>query len=90
MPIGRIEVLEVAGDVLGNLLDPPLHLVGGEVLVAGVHRLELRTVDGDEGRSEQAQLSAQHHELRTGRLDRRAILAAEVGDGLVVRRQPPR
>ena len=41
-------------------------------------------------RAEQAKLAAQNHELRARRLDRRAILAAEVGDGLVVRRQPPR
>lgn len=58
--------------------------------IAGVHRLELRAVDGDQGRPEQAKLAAQHHELSTRRLDRRAVLAAEVGDGLVIRRQPPR
>ncbi|MNF10606.1 hypothetical protein D3C80_2115990 [compost metagenome] len=58
VPIGRIQVLEVAGDMLCDLLDPPLHLVGGEVLVAGVHRLELRSIDGDEGCAEQAQLAA--------------------------------
>ncbi|MNE80722.1 hypothetical protein D3C80_1773210 [compost metagenome] len=74
----------------GDLFDPPLDLVGGEILVTGVHRLELGAVDGDQGRAKQAQLAAQHHELGASRLDRRTILAAEVGDGLVVWRQPPR
>ncbi len=86
MTIRRVQILKIAGDVLGDLFDPPLDFVGGEVAVAGVHRLELRPVDGDQGRAEQAQLAAQHHELGARRLDRRAVLAAEVGDGLVVRR----
>ena len=33
------------------------------------------------------ELTAQHHELRTGRADRRAIVAAEIGDRLEVRHQ---
>ena len=38
---------------------------------------------------EQAQLAAQHHKLGTHRLDRPAIVLAEVGNRLEVRRQPP-
>jgi len=36
------------------------------------------------------QLGGQHHEVRAGRLDRRAVVLAEVGDRLVVRREPAR
>ena len=73
LPVRRVQVLQIAGDVLGDLLDPPLHLVGGEVAVAGVHRLELRAIDRDQGGAEQAQLAAQNHELGARRLDRRTV-----------------
>ncbi len=76
--------------MLGHLLQALLELVGREVLVAGVDRLELAAVDGDQGRTEQADLPAQHHELSAGRLDRRAVVLPEVGDRLVVGRQPAR
>jgi hypothetical protein len=70
--------------VFGHLFHTLLGLVDRKVLVAVVDRLELAAVDGDQGRAEQAQLPAQDHELGTGGLDRRAVVLAEVGDGLVV------
>src|SRR5437588_584238 len=51
--------------------------------------LPLAAVDRDNGAGEQAQLAAQHHKLGTHRPDRRAIVLAEVGNRLEVRRQPP-
>ena len=82
LTVSRVESLQIAGDVFGHLLHAFLQLGDGEVLVAGVHRLELRAVDSDQSGAEQTQLAAQHHELAAYSLDRRAVLAAEVGDGL--------
>ena len=61
----------------------------GEVLVAGVHRLELAAVDSGHRMGEQIQLPAQRDELAARRPDRRAVVLPEVGDGLEVRRQAP-
>lgn len=58
LAVSGVQVAQVAGDVLGHLLQPLLELVGREVLIAGVDRLELATVDGDQGRAEQADLPA--------------------------------
>jgi hypothetical protein len=66
-----------------------LHLRRREVLVAVVHRLELRAVDRDHRIAEQAQLAAEQDELPADALDGRTIVAPEVGDRLVVRGEPP-
>ncbi len=54
------------------------------------HRLELTTVDRDQAVGEQVELATQQDELTAGRLDGRNVVAAEVGDGLEVRREPAR
>jgi hypothetical protein len=70
--------------------DPELHLAGREVAVPVVHRLELAAVDGNAATAENPDPAAELDETRAGLADRRAILLAEIGDRLVVRRKPPR
>jgi hypothetical protein len=59
------------------------------IFIAIVHRFELAAVNRNHRSGEQAQLAAQHHKLGTRRPDRPAIVFAEVGNRLEVRRQPP-
>ena len=54
LPVGGVELLQIARDALLNLRHAPVHLGAGEVLVAVVHRLELTAVDRDAGLREQA------------------------------------
>jgi hypothetical protein len=61
----------------------------GEVAVAVVHRLELAAVDRDAGAPQHADPTAELDELRAGLADGRAIVAPEIGDGLVVGREAP-
>ena len=72
-----------------DLVHPPGDLGDRVILVPVVHRFELTAIDRNNGAGEQAQLAAQHHKLGTHRPDRRAIVFAEVGNRLEVRRQPP-
>jgi hypothetical protein len=44
VPIGGLELREIAGDALVDPLKPPLHFGLGEVLVSRIDRLELRSV----------------------------------------------
>jgi hypothetical protein len=61
----------------------------GEVAVAVVHRLELAAVDRDAGAPQHADPTAELDELRAGLADGRAIVAPEIGDGLVVGARRP-
>ncbi len=89
LPVSRFERGHVAGDALFDLLDPKPQLGWREALVARVHRLELAAVDRDQAVGEQVQLAAQQDELAAGGLDGGTVVAAEVGDGLEVRREAP-
>src|SRR3712207_1714546 len=53
-----------------------------------VDRLELRAVDRDHRIAEQAYPAAEQNELPAYALDCSTVIAPEVGDRLVVRRQP--
>ncbi len=55
-----------------------------------IHCLELTPVDRHARRRQQAELPTQRHEPRADLADRGAIVLAEVGDGLVIRRQAGR
>ena len=57
-----------------------------EVLLAIVHSLELAAVDRDAGFVEQVQIAAERDEPAANAPDRRAIVAAEIGNGFEVRR----
>ena len=59
LPVGRLELAEVARNALFQLCATALHLALREVPVAIVDRLELGAVDGDARRREQSQLAAQ-------------------------------
>ena len=65
-----------------------IDLAGGEVAVAAVDGLELAAVDGDDGVREQLEVAAQANEAAADIADADAVVVAEVGDGLEVRRQP--
>src|SRR5207244_9297740 len=87
---GVVELAQIARNALLYLRQAPLHLSLREVVVARVHRLELAAVDRDARFRQQTHLAAQGDELRADLLDGRAVVFAEIGDGLVIRNQPPR
>jgi hypothetical protein len=66
-----------------------LELMRREVLVPIVHSLELAAVDCHQRLAEQADVATRFDELATDLADRRAVVAAEVGDRLKVGRQTP-
>src|SRR6478735_9612422 len=88
LAVGGVELAHVARHALFDLLLAALDLALREVVVATVHGLKLAAVDGNAGLRQQAHLAAQLDELRANLLDRWAIILAEVGDGLVIRREP--
>src|SRR6516162_698045 len=88
--VSAIELGQVAGNALLQLLLSGLEFMCREVLVSVVHRLELAAIDHYQRLTEQADTAAQLDELRAHLADRRAVVPAEVGDRLEVRREPPR
>jgi hypothetical protein len=58
LPVGGVELLQIAPDALLNLSHAPVHLGAREVLVAVVHRFELAAVNRDAGLREQAHRAA--------------------------------
>ena len=49
LPIGAIELAQIAGNALLDLRQPPLHLCPRKVLVPVVYRLELAAINGNAG-----------------------------------------
>src|SRR6516162_354350 len=88
--VGAIELGEVASNALLQLLLSGLEFMRCEVLVPVVHRLELAAIDHHECLTEEADAAAQLDELGAHLADRSAIVAAEVGDRLEIRRQTSR
>jgi hypothetical protein len=88
LQIGRVELSEVTRDTLFKLCLAPLDLTLREVLVPRVHRLELRTVDGDARFGQQSESAAEIDEARTDLFDGRTVVLAEIGAGLIVRPEP--
>ena len=84
LPVGGVELLQIARDALLDLRHAPLHLGAREVLVAIVHRLELAAVDRHAGLREQAHRAAQRNEPGANLADGAAIVLAEVGNRLVI------
>src|SRR6266851_3837170 len=80
---------QVTRDAGVDLLHPPDDLGHRVLLVAILHRFELAAVDRNNGTSEELEPTAKLDELSAHRPDRRAIVLAEVGNRLEVRRQPP-
>src|SRR3977135_539823 len=89
LAVGGVELAHVARHALFDLLLAALDLALREVVVATVHGLELAAVDGNAGLPQQPHLAATPDELRANLLDRGTIVLAEVGDGFVIRNEPP-
>ncbi len=87
LPVGAVELVQIALDTVLDLLQTARHLRPREVLVPGVDRLELAAIDRHAGLGEQVQLATQRDEPGTDLADRRAIVLAKVGDRLVIRRE---
>jgi hypothetical protein len=85
-PIGGIEGIQIALDAFVNLLHPLFELVRREVLIAVVDRLELAAIDRHDGLAEQVELAAQGHKPPAHIADAFAVIVAEIGDSLEVRR----
>ncbi len=81
-PVSLVQRSQVTGDAGVDLLHPPDDLGDGVVLVAIVHRFELAAVDRNNGTGEEFEPTAKLDKLTTHRLDRRAIILAEVGNRL--------
>ncbi len=84
LPIDPDHLRDVAFDVRLEMGDVICDLALGEVANSGVHRPELAAVDSDACALQHADASAKLHEPGAGTADAKAIVAAEVGDGLVV------
>ena len=85
LPIGGVELAQIARNALLDLRQAPLHLPFREIIVARVHRLELAAVDRNARLRQQPHLPAQSDELRADLLDGRAVALAEISDGFVIR-----
>ena len=90
LPVGSVELLQIARHALLDLRQTPLHLGPREVPVAVVHRLELTAVDRDAGLRQQPHRAAQRNKARAHLADGTAIVLAEVGNRLVIGHQPAR
>ena len=88
LPVGGVELCQIACHALLQLLAPALDFRLREVLVAVIHCFELAAIDRDAGRREQSHLAAHLDEARADFFDRRPFVLAEIGDRLEVRRQP--
>ena len=64
--------------------DPADDLAPGEVAIAVVDDLELAAIDSHTGPLQHTDAAAQFDELSADPADRRTIVAAEIGDGLVI------
>src|SRR5439155_6757820 len=76
--VGLVQRSQVTGDAGVDLLHPPGDLGDGVVLVSIVHRFELAAVDRKNGTGEEFEPTANLDKLTTHRLDRRAIILAEI------------
>src|SRR5262249_46266236 len=84
-----VELLQIARNALLDLRHPSIHLGAGEILVAVVHRLELAAVDRDTGFRQQIHGATERDKPGADLPDRAAVILAEVGNRLVIRRKAP-
>src|SRR5262245_36468296 len=84
LPVGRVELGEIAGDALLQLRPSALYLRTCEVPVPIVHRLELAAIDGHARLRQQAHLATELNKARAHLADGSAVVLAKVGDRLVV------
>ena len=84
LPVGSVELAQIALDALLELSPAPLHLRTREVPITIVHRLELAAIDGNARLHQQTHLAAELDKARTHLADGTAVVLPEVGDRLVV------
>ena len=89
LPVGGVELLQIARNALLNLCLPSIHLGAGEVLVAVVHRLELAPVNRDACLRQQAHGAAEGDKPSADLPDGPTVVLAEVGNRLVIRSKAP-
>jgi hypothetical protein len=85
LPVGGVELAQIAGNALFELRPAPLHLRPRQVAIPIIDRLELAAVDGNAGCRKQTQLTAELDEPGAHLADGAAIVLPEIGDRLVVR-----
>src|SRR5690554_3847537 len=85
--VGFFELGKIAGDALFDMGLPARKLALGVVLLVRVHGPKPRTVNGNHAPANQAKRAANGNKALACDLDRAAIVAAEVGNGLEVRHQ---
>ena len=90
LPIRGFELRHVARDARVDALKPAFHFALGEVLVARVDGFELAAVDRNARVAEQVEFAAQRDERAAGFANGLAVVLAEIGDGLEVRRETAR
>src|SRR5262249_16942475 len=88
LPVGAVELVQIAGDALLNLRHAPLHLGSREVLVTIVHRLELAAIDRDAGFCKQAHGAAEPNKPSADQADGATVVPPEIGDRLGIGNQP--
>ena len=84
-----VEALEVIRQPFVGGLEESLQRIAGEVAILVVDRLDPRAVHGQQFSAEQIEPLAQQREGAKHRLERGAIVGAEIGDGLEVWLQRP-
>src|SRR5258708_30827729 len=84
LPVGGVELAQIARDALLKLCPAPLHLRAREVPVAVVHRLKLAAIEGNARIRKQTHLPAELDEARAHLADAMAIVLPEIGDRLVI------
>ncbi len=87
--VARVEPLQIIFQLLVGGLDEFSQRSRREVPILVVDRLDARAVNRQQFASEQIEIPAQDHELPKNLLERGAIVAPEIGDGLEVRLQTP-
>jgi hypothetical protein len=88
--IRGIQRIQIARDVLLDVLLAFIDLARSQVAVSTVHRLELAAFDGDDRLREQLELAAHRNEALADVTDAFAVAAHEVVDHLEVRGKPAR
>ncbi len=88
--VGAVELGKIPRDSGIDLAQPSLELLSREALRLGVDGFELAAVDRDDAGVQQIEAAAKSDELPAYLADRRAIVAAEVGDGFEIGRQTAR
>src|SRR6266700_7760691 len=84
LPVGGIELAQIARDAFLKLCSATFYLRAREVLVPVVHRLELAAIDGNARFGKQTHLAAEFDEARAHLADCTAVVLTEIGDRLVI------